>query len=970
MSRILANLPIKQKLMAVIMATTSLAVLVTLLTVVAIEVVHMRESKPQEIRVLAKIMADNAPFLLLMDYSEDAEATLLASLAAKKEIVAAALYRTNGTLFAAYHRADQPEHVIPATAGATGYELSGGSLRLFHPVENQGKVVGMLFLESDLQDMHARIRELALSTLLILLLASAVAGFTSLKLQSFITAPILELARVTADVAEKKNYAIRVNRRSHDELGRLYEGFNEMLSQIEHRDGELLISQQDLELRVRERTKELENEVVDRKRVVDQLRQSESLYQSLVDSQPVNIYRKDINGRFTFGNALFCRTTGKTISEIVGSRDDAILSPELALKNQVDDMRVMSTAKTVEAELSYRGKRGHMVYFRTIKTPVCNSNNEIIGMQGIFWDITPQKKAEKEMMIAKQVAEAYNRELTSTNDQLEEAVSHARQMALAAESASSAKSEFLANMSHEIRTPMNGIIGFTNLMIETQLNDEQRDYINTVRISAEALLTIINDILDFSKIEAGKLDLEEIDVDIRELVGVALELLSERAQTKNLELAALVHHDVPHILRGDPHRLRQVLINLIGNAIKFTTEGEVFVQVTFVDQQEDDIELRIEVRDTGIGISQEGQKKLFAAFSQADGSTTRKYGGTGLGLAISKKLSRIMGGDIGVISQEGRGSTFWFTVKLRKPPESESSQIVIPGELNNKHVMIVDDHETNRRILEHHARGWNMHSSCISDPKQALASLRDTYENGSHVDVAILDMMMPGMDGLELARAIKQDPAIGPIKLIMLTSMGQRLSPASLQLAGLEACLIKPVREKELRTCLMRVIGQVAGAEAGPASTPLPPPRPQSLSDGPPQPGAGPAAGSNLKILVAEDNIVNQKLALGLLKKLGLSAAIVTNGLEAVTAQETECYDIILMDCQMPEMDGYEATRELRKRADTSSVRIIAMTANAMEGDREKCLAAGMDDYLSKPVKIDELRAAIERSQRNAKTPT
>jgi len=956
----LANLPIKQKLMGIIMATTSLALLVTLITVAVMEVLHMRDSKPREMQVLAKIVADNAPFLLLMDYSNDAEETLLASLAAKNEIVAAALYRTNGTLFAAYRRVDQPDHPLPARSGSTGYELSSDSLRLFHPVENQGEIVGTLYLESDLQEMTERLRDLAASTLLILLLATAVAVFTSLKLQTFITAPILELARVTEHVAGRKNYSIRVSRQSNDELGKLYDGFNEMLSQIEHRDGELLLAQQDLELRVRERTKELENEIVDRKRVVDQLRQSESLYQSLVDSQPVNIYRKDINGRFTFGNALFCRTTGKTVPQIVGSRDDAILSPELALKNQVDDMRVMSTAKTVETELSYRGKRGHMVYFRTIKTPVFNAQEEIIGMQGIFWDITPQKKAEKEMMIAKQVAEAYNRELTSTNDQLEEAVSHARQMALAAESASSAKSEFLANMSHEIRTPMNGIIGFTNLMIDTELNDEQRDYINTVKISAEALLTIINDILDFSKIEAGKLDLEEIDVDVRELVGITLELLSERAQSKNLELTNLIHHDVPYVLKGDPHRIRQILINLIGNAIKFTDEGEVFVQVIFVDQQDDDIELRFEVRDTGIGISPAGQKKLFAAFSQADGSTTRKYGGTGLGLVISKKLSQIMGGDIGVISQEGRGSTFWFSVKLKLQPESESSRVVIPGELHNKHVLIVDDHETNRRILEHHTRGWNMQSTSIADPGLALASLRETYENGGNVDIAILDMMMPGMDGLELAKAIKQDPLIGPIKLIMLTSMGQRLSPASLQIAGLEACLIKPVREKELRTCLSRLMGQVVEVDS---TTVTSVPKPAAMT--PIIAAASPAAASNIKILVAEDNIVNQKLAIGLLKKLGHSAVIVNNGLEALNAQEKDCYDIILMDCQMPEMDGYEATRELRKRTDKSPVGIIAMTANAMEGDREKCLAAGMDDYLSKPVKIEELRAAIERNRRH-----
>jgi|YNPMSStandDraft_1061717.scaffolds.fasta_scaffold10405_2 PAS domain S-box-containing protein len=786
----------------------------------------------------------------------------------------------------------------------------------------------------------------------------------------------------------------------------------------------------------------LEQEVAEHGHTQQTLQQSQALYSSLVETLPIYVLRKDLQGRFTFANRLFCGLLGKSLEEVVGKTDFDFYPKELAEKYRSDDHRVATTGKLFTDVEQYE-KDGQTLYMEVMKSPVYDPSGAIVGVQAVFWDVTQRRTAEialeheryllrtlmdnvpdsiyfkdaqcRFMRVNNALArrfglsepsealgktdfdffteeharQAYEDELevmrtgkpiigkeeketwpdgrttwvSSTKlplydnqgrligtfgisrdiTELRKAAEALQVAKEAAEAASRAKSDFLANMSHEIRTPLNAIIGMTELVLDSNLEPAQREYLTMVRQSSESLLEVINDILDFSKIEAGKLELEHRLFELRDRLGDTMKSLGLRAHAKGLELSYHVDSNVPDGLIGDVARLRQVIVNLVGNAIKFTPAGEVALDVHCQSRSDSQVTLHFTVRDTGIGIPPDKLHVIFGAFEQADSSTTRRFGGTGLGLAISSRLVECMGGRIWAESELGRGSTFHFTavfeVGYDQPAEIPPSLV---GSLAGLPVLVVDDNATNRRILQEMLSAWKMQPTLAASAAEAIERLQAAQRSGTSFPLVLTDANMPDVDGFSLAEQIRGDKALGSTVIMMLTSGDRPGQLARCQQLGIAAYLIKPIKQSELLDAIVSALGLAIPSEVA--------------AEAPEAPALPP-----LRVLLAEDSLVNQKLAVGLLERYGHTVIVAKDGREALAAWQSQPVDVILMDIQMPDMDGLEATAAIRQREAQRGghVPIIAMTAHAIKGDRERCLAAGMDEYLSKPIRLNQLLEAI-----------
>jgi len=1148
---------IRGKLTRIILISCGLAVVSACAIFAAYDIRVVRQSRLRTVATLAEITGTNSAAALTFG-DEQAAREILRSLRADKQLTHAALYMPNGKVLAVYSRQLTNSAFTPPPIEMDGARFAVSKIVSFHTIEVDGKPAGTIYLESDRSAIVAREEGLAAMAGFALLISLLLAMLVGSRLQSSISGPILELARTAFAIAVDKDYSVRMESKTGDEIGFLYEQFNAMLARIQDRDKELERARAELEQRVAERTAYLNalietsplgivttdpqglvricntaferlfqyvreeiigadlnslvapseltreasefsrrseageaiqtttkrrrkngtqvevelygvpmrvggedagtlviyHDISDRKRAEEALRETNQKLTAIIDGSSLAIAILDLETNVQIWNPAAERMFGWNAAEVLGrplpvvpenaqeffkklhkdvtgglgvsglevvaqrkngSLFDASISrapwrdASGAIRGTVDMIADITERKQAEEALRSSEERTHLLLNSTAEAiygvnllgectfvnraclrmlgyrepaellgrnmhevahhswadgsshsaqdclifqsfhkgegthdsddvlwrvdgtaiPVeywsypVRQKEQVVGAVVTFVDITERKRAEDALRSAKEQAEEANR----------------------------AKSEFLANMSHEIRTPMNGILGMTQLTLETKLDNEQREYLGMVKSSADSLLTLLNDILDFSKIEAGKLDLDSSPFALRETMGDALKALGHLAHRKGLELAWHVDRGVPTWLMGDSGRLRQILVNLVMNAIKFTERGEVVVSAKVQSTAPQEVELHFSVRDSGIGISEEKRELIFAAFTQADNSTTRKYGGTGLGLTISQALVKMMNGSISVESEPRKGSVFHFTARLKVPEASFIPPATVePAALRGLRALVVDDNETNRLILTELLSQWGMAPEQAASGEEALKLLASESHGSAPFRLALIDAEMPGMDGFALAERVKNMPEASAMSTFMLSSTMQSGDIAHSHEAGLAGFLTKPVQPSELLDAILKAMGgreEVATAavediqSAQPSST----------------------VGNGTRILLAEDNAVNRQLAGRLLEKRGYTVIIAKNGIEALAAVEREEIDMVLMDVQMPEMDGLEAIRAIRSNEKISKrhLPIISLTAHVMKGDREKCIEAGADDYIPKPIQPANLFAAMER---------
>ena len=919
---------IRQKLTNVVVFTCFFGLAVACAGFEYYERENFRSSLTEEVTALADTVGEDSAAAMTFE-DEKTAGEILGGLRAEPHIVAAFLYGGDGKAFAKYQRAGGVNTVAALQAEGEGTEFTDEALTVRRNIRLGDERIGTIAIVYELSGFHAKMRQYAGITAIVLVFSVLSTMVISGRLLKPITKPLLELAGIAGQISASEDYTVRAVARTKDEVGNLVHSFNQMLERIEERDSALKEAKDELERRVEERTAELQREVNERELAQEKLQASLKDLKDLQFAldQHCIVMRTDAQGTISYVNDALCKVTGYQREELLGESYWKLRSKDHSQEFYAELWKLVRSGQTWKGEIKNVAKDGSDFWSDATIVPFCNASGTPVQLIAIRTNITNLKRTQEELLSAK----------------------------ITAEQASRAKSEFLANMSHEIRTPLNGIMGMTDLALDTTLSHEQREYLETVKTSSDALLTVINDILDFSKIEAGKMELEEAEFDLRETVESTLKTLAVRANEKKLELLCDVAAGVPDLVRGDAVRLRQVILNLTGNAIKFTDHGEVMVKVEKAEEPanaEGDLALHFTVSDTGVGILPSKLEMIFDPFSQADTSTTRKYGGTGLGLTISARLVRMMGGRIWVESEMGVGSKFQFTVHVAAcegKPHRKNCQ-GLPERLRGLRVLVVDDNVTNRRILSAMLSNWCMKPLCAESGEQALALLDAAAEGGETYPLIVTDAHMPEMDGFDLIERIRQRPYGGTPTIVMLTSAGGRGDTERCENLNVAAYLLKPIRQAELKSAILRVM-----EERGQPKAILPEPVTSKKEPG--------AKGEPLRILVAEDNAVNQRLIVRMLEKRGHQVTVAMNGREAASAAEQGKFDLVLMDVQMPEMDGFEATATIRAREKGSGehLTIIALTAHAMKGDREKCLDKGMDDYLTKPLQPKELDELLTR---------
>jgi PAS domain S-box-containing protein len=905
------DLSIRQKLHGIVIITSAVALLVASVVFTLYDRSTFVRAKTQDLSASAKMVGTNSTAALSFGDAKAAK-EILAALQAKQNVIRSCIYDQDDVLFASYNRDAKLSDCSLSPAQAQADASARRNMALLQPITLNGESIGTIAIEADLTDLRERLMRFLEIDFLVLLVSLGVAFLLSTRLQKVISGPISELADTASSVSTQENYSIRATKRGNDEIGLLFDQFNSMLDRLQQRDVALQRAHDNLEERVEERT---------------------SYLNALIQNSPLGILVLDSEQKVQLCNSAFEKlfeytrqqVVGKSIASLFADVEPLLDAHRLAL----DETPIHRVARLPREGQSFLDVELHAVGLMV--------NGKLLGSLGIYQDISARKRAEEQMQRAKE----------------------------AAEEASQAKSEFLANMSHEIRTPLNGVMGMTDLALDTELTQEQREYLDTVKMSADSLLVVINDILDFSKIEAGKVDLDMADFDLRHNLEGLLKTLALRADEKGLELLCEIGPEVPSTVNGDSSRLDQIIVNLVSNAIKFTSEGEVALKVQLETIEGHDCILHFTVSDTGIGVPLERQKVIFDPFTQADNSTTRKYGGTGLGLTISARLIGMMGGEIWMESEVGKGSQFHFTTRMASRGEPVAlGTIASPEVLRGAKVLVVDDNRTNRRILEGMLQRWEMNLTSVEGGAEALTELSEAQREGKSYALILTDVHMPVMDGFELVEQIRRRPELSAPTILMLTSAGHRGDAERCRELGVSAYLLKPIRQSELREAIARVLG----AREQPGEIPLV--TRYSLHD-----ARDPE--TVLRVLVAEDNPVNQRLAVRMLQKRGHRVVVAANGREALDALARDTFDLVFMDVQMPEMDGIEATAGIRKQEAGSNRHqvVIALTAHAMKGDRDRCLAGGMDDYLSKPIRPQELDAILEkyallrRARANASEP-